>query len=402
VNWKRLVVFLVVQAVLVLGLTELVLRLVGPRSEALRQLVVEPASVVRIEGADTLEELMETTMVGFRPLSESFGFVLNSRSLRTKEYTEVKAAGTERVLAFGDSFTWASGGLPHRQHWPTILEERLAALSARPVEVLRFGVPATGPAFQLRLWQLEGSRLDADAVVVAFFVGNDFIDHQRELAGSALRPGGWRNRLVGTSMTIRLLINLRRALAATDDGGEITKAAAAEAGDSLAPVPGSELPGYREGGRFDRPKLEEERFLEIEARRMLLCHRSQRTTFETLLAGVAEVLVSFRDEVEATGARFLVMVIPDEYQVSPRLAAEIVERDGGSIGDYDLGLPQRRLTEVLGARGIELLDLLPVFAERGATMALYGTRDTHWNHAGNLLAADLLAERLVSGPPRSR
>ena len=104
-TWRRLVVFLAIQAVVIFLLSEVLLRLLVPHDGTLRQLVIEQASAARLARVDTLEELMETTMIGFRPMSEGYGFILNSRSLRTKEYTEVKPPGVHRILAFGDSFT---------------------------------------------------------------------------------------------------------------------------------------------------------------------------------------------------------------------------------------------------------------------------------------------------------
>lgn len=390
-NWRRIGVFLVVQLVLVVVLAEFALRLVAPRHENLRRLVIESASVERIEGCATLEELMETSLIGFRPYTLAYGYVLNSRSLRTSEYTEAKPAGVHRVLAFGDSFTWASGGLPHQQHWPTILEQELNTTSEAPVEVLRFGVPATGTAFQFRMWLLEGSRLQADTVVVAFFVGNDFLDHQTMMVDSDLQPTSWRPRVAKRSYLVRLVLNLRRALLGVEGGGG-NRSAKDIGGDATGQQRGGyEIPGYERREKFKKPKLSMEKFFTIEKRRMALCLESKRPQFEEMLGHASTVLFRFRDEVEATGARFVVMIIPDEYQVSPAVAPEVLSRTGRSIDQYDLELPQRRLVEVLEGEGIEVLDLLRVFQQRGTTAELYGARDTHWNHDGNRLAAEELA-----------
>jgi len=54
---------------------------------------------------------------------------------------------------------------------------------------------------------------------------------------------------------------------------------------------------------------------------------------------------------------------------------------------------------------IHCLDMLGQFQEQGKTGMLYASRDTHWNEAGNRLAADLIFKYLEKNrllPPRPR
>jgi hypothetical protein len=48
----------------------------------------------------------------------------------------------------------------------------------------------------------------------------------------------------------------------------------------------------------------------------------------------------------------------------------------------------------LAQHDIRVLDLLPLFAEQGRQTRLYKPLDTHWNRAGNRLAADAVAREL--------
>jgi hypothetical protein len=57
--------------------------------------------------------------------------------------------------------------------------------------------------------------------------------------------------------------------------------------------------------------------------------------------------------------------------------------------------PNTALAARLQEAGIDHIDLCARFAEEGATKALYKPRDTHWNIAGNALAAQMLAGRLT-------
>ena len=54
-----------------------------------------------------------------------------------------------------------------------------------------------------------------------------------------------------------------------------------------------------------------------------------------------------------------------------------------------------------GEEAIPFLDLLPAFVEAGQRTRLYKPRDTHWNLAGNRLAAEVIApimrERIQEG-----
>jgi len=390
----RLLGLLAVQLVVAALLLETVVRVVGPRT-AMRQLLYQPAAAADFEGAQTLEQLLQRSMIGFAPFTKSYGFVLNSRSLRTKEYAVEKPPGITRVLAFGDSFTWASGGLPHKQHWTVILEDRLRRTSGSQIEVLRFGVPATGPDFQHRLWQLEGVRLEPDLVVVGFFIGNDFVDHQGIEETKNLSDHSLIELIADDWMSLRLAHNLyrvargvtnrhRSATTSDDDGG-------------IHPDGGYPIRKYKRHFRPDRPTFTPTRFLEIEARRMALCRDDNEADFEVLLDRVGATLSAFNREVEDLGARFVVMIIPDEYRVDPTLAAAVAESEGFPLDAYDLDRPARRLKEYLSKRRIEHLDVTPEFVRFGTEVSFYRVRDTHWNYDGNKLASELLAGYLTGG-----
>jgi hypothetical protein len=88
------------------------------------------------------------------------------------------------------------------------------------------------------------------------------------------------------------------------------------------------------------------------------------------------------------------MLIPDEYQVDPKQRRLVLKAMDVAEPELDLELPQRALRRRLDELGVEHLDLLPVFVEQGRRLRLYRPQDTHWNRAGNSLAAHQLAARL--------
>jgi len=62
--------------------------------------------------------------------------------------------------------------------------------------------------------------------------------------------------------------------------------------------------------------------------------------------------------------------------------------------DYDLQLPQELLTKFLATKQIPYVDLTEQFRSEEQKRDLYLLNDTHWNRAGNELAAEFLFQYL--------
>lgn len=382
----RAVGLLAFQVVAALLLLEATLRLVGRHHPDLATLLYMPSVRHDFDRFDDLETLMGQTVVGFRPGQPRAGFRLNSRSFRTREYTAPRRPGDLRIMALGDSFTDASGGVPFERMWTARLESRLRGALRRPVDVFGLGVPGVGPMFLLRLFELEQRLLRPDLVVLAFFVGNDFLDEQDR----PVEP--WSGDAAARySFAYRALRNLARELgaeraarrAAERAGAQPTDAFGVDLGSDSAPT--SEL-------RTRTP----ERFLEIEANRFEICRRDSQP-FHEQAAAIGKILRRLDRQVRAAGAQLVVMLIPDEFQVDPALAATLVTRLGLEPSMVDVDQPQAVLGRILDEAGIATLDLLPAFRARSASERLYWPRNTHWNPRGHDFAAELLSEFLLSG-----
>lgn len=61
---------------------------------------------------------------------------------------------------------------------------------------------------------------------------------------------------------------------------------------------------------------------------------------------------------------------------------------------YDLDLMQKLLKDFLSSKDIHNIDMISEFRVAEKTQDLYLLRDTHWNAAGNQLAADILFANL--------
>jgi hypothetical protein len=392
----RIARFVVIQLVLLLLVVEVALRVLRTRNQSLEVLLYLPSVASEFDRIETLPELLETTIIGFRPHEQIAGFVRNSRGFRTPEYAEEKPEGVTRIVLLGDSFTFSSGGIPWSDSWTVRLETRLREGRPDRIECVNLGVEGVGPLFERRLWQLEGRKLDADVVLLALFVGNDFTDHYRPPAPSSPLDAAARR-----SYTFRLVRNLGRVLG--ERGAELAVAPVLDVSGGRSGKGGYELPAYREAFRKRKPLYSPERLLEIESQRMRLCDRGQSEAFDELFDRLAGVLRDLAREVEADGADFCVVVLPDRFQVNrdERDAALALLRMLPTQFEWDK--PQERLRAFFEAEGIRSLDLLPAFRAVSPPEQLFEPGDTHWNLRGNAFAGDEIARWLAPLlPPAAR
>jgi hypothetical protein len=374
------------QLALALMLLEAGLRLARSRSATLGALLYLPGAASTYEHIHSLEDLMRESTLGFTPYRQWKGFVLNSRSFRTREYPVARGAGAYRVVALGDSFTVGAGS--YGRTWPALLEGEIGQRLARPTEVFALGVPGVGPRFELRIWELERDLLRPDLVTLGFFVGNDFTDDAPAVPGrSRLTP------LLRVSYTARLARNLTRAWRHRVPSAAPPPAPAEPAGRGGFEVPTDDL---------ERLTLSRDEHLAIEADRLRICLRDHQPQLLQLATDVAQVLARLDAEVRAIGADLVVMVIPDEFQVDEQLLRDTAVTLGVPRSAIDLDAPQRHLTALLAAAGIRTLDLLSAFRDAARHERLYYERNTHWNDAGNALAARLLADYVARELPAAR
>lgn len=386
--------FVVVQALVLFAIAETGLRVLRPSVANLQVLLYLPSISDEFEGLDSLSELLDTTIIGFHPFTPRAGFVTNSRGLRTHEYTDRKEPGTVRVLAIGDSFAFSSGGIPYSLGWQDRLERRLQSSTPANVELLSLGVPGVGPLFEQRLWQVEGTRLDADVLLFLFFVGNDFTDH---FTTDVRRdPGTIAARY---SYVARLVRNLTRVRSDAMGGSlEIPD----EHDDARSRSQGGfEIPEFREAFAARAPLYSRDRLMQVEANRARLCEIAQAEAFDELFKRFTMILRGFHSEVESSGVEFRMVILPDRYQVNLDEQHAALAHLRMPDRDFDWDKPQRRLREMLDREGISYLDLLEPFREATKHEQLFDPGNTHWNVRGNEFVADQIAEWLGPLPDAS-
>lgn len=143
----------------------------------------------------------------------------------------------------------------------------------------------------------------------------------------------------------------------------------------------------------EAPSFSEAYFLEIEAMRTEVYEQSSPMLSERL-PRVMNWIDGIKTVCENNGIQLFVMLIPDELQVNTELQERVQEKIGADKDGLDFDRPNKRLGEELRARNIRYLDLLEPFRLSSRAIRLYKPRDTHWNIAGNQLAADLLQDFL--------
>jgi hypothetical protein len=281
-----------------------------------------------------------------------------------REFGRQRRAGVRRIAALGNSF--AVGPIvPFANNYLTLLE------NARPAtEVYNFGVSGTGPREYAQILGEDVWPFQPDLVLVSLLVTHDVTEtlpsprylDPRQHSLYWLFAGGRREPL---------------QVAQTDMQG---------ATFNFQPEDGP-APRLTEG------TLTPAAFREVEVLRLRVCltpdpgglEKKWRRTLHDLRRLVAEcrrhsVPVAF-------------VLIPDEAQVNPEVLDELVRTGAIDPRTFDRDRPQRRFRDFCTAAGVPCLDLLPVFLGR---TDLYAPRNTHWNVAGNRLAAARLAEWLDS------
>ena len=293
-----------------------------------------------------------------RPGAPHYDTRLNSRGFNDRERSVTRPPDVERrVVAIGDSF--AFGTVPYSDNYLT-LAERALEKEAR-VEVVNMGVAGTEPRDYLAILVEEALAYRPDLVMVGFYTGNDFEARERK---------AYEHSYVATlGNFLWHMGRAGRTVVVTDEGE----------GNST----------YDD----EAPSLSLDRFLQIQVERSRIYTDSDAWLNEATSRAVS-YLTQIRDVARRSGAGFLVVVIPDEVQVDAALQDQLVvllDRTGGSI---DFARPTRTIVHALAQQDIQVLDLLPLFVEQGRHTRLYKPLDTHWNRAGNRLAADAVAREL--------
>jgi lysophospholipase L1-like esterase len=315
------------------------------------------------------------------PYGNCNGYVLNSVGLRNPEYRIGRERGIRRVVLLGDSFLVEADGSADPDHFVTRLRRALDA--ERRTEVVNLGVSGVGIRFYRRMLEVEGARLAPDLAVVVLFVGNDLTDEP-----VSIMDFPWKDRLAVRFRTVLLVRNLLRlrAYAASRDGAHPPR------GKGDPAFAGTFRPELRVPAG---PLMTPEGFEAMEMERAALFMDPWPTAISRQWGAAREDLKAMAALGRKGGFRLMVVLVPDQVQVDDGLRRRIESAFAGV--KFDFTAPQSGLAEACRADGVAVVDLLPAF--RGAapeTGELYAPLDTHWNPAGQDLAARRVASAIAA------
>lgn|SRR5574341_37838 len=325
----------------------------------------------------------------------------NSKGLRDLEYSYEKPANTFRIVVLGDSTTQAAQ-VNLKDAFHTILEDRLNETLSQETglhyEVISAGVSAYGVTRELTFYENEIYQYDPDLVLLAYSITNDVQDDSPSLAQREVFPGIYREQFYRLNDQGQLDLISDPVDASLSPGASQAQAAAS----SLPTRIDAWLYSYSRFYFYVRPFLSEQIPF---VRRTLFRAGLVRTPspvpprysdahdFSAAWELEAALIARLKSGVEADGAAFAVVIMPDYLQIQP----EIIEADyplfyPAILEDMDLQRPDRALLAILNEQEIAYLYLYPIFAEARARTGedCYSATTLHWNRAGHALAGESL------------
>jgi hypothetical protein len=300
---------------------------------------------------------------------------INSEGWRDREPGPAETAPV--ILGLGDSmaFGW---GVQVEESLLSLVEERIRR--EHPARLIKAGVPGTGTGDQLRLLEMIGPRYQPRAVLLCFFVGNDFVDVQ--LGGAAqydVEDGLLARRPLGNESS-SWLAQARSQMVRRSHLLQLVRAVQLNWTRPHSPQQASQ----------GHPPRHWDEWL----REFALVHlknypeRTQRAVDETL-----RYLDGFQALCQSRAVPLVLVAIPRSYQVYPQEREELLTGLRLTEEDLDLDRPQRLLKGWAVERGVVAVDLLPAFRAHqrdSPGVNLYYYPDAHLNALGHRVAAETI------------
>ena len=299
------------------------------------------------------------------PLSDNYGYQLNSQGFKDVEYAKDKTQGTYRIVGVGDSFTF--GVPPYPYNFLTLLEDSLNAMPALPpVELINMGISSTGPPDYLALVTDEVLALKPDMVLLSFFIGNDIKESSRDPQ---------KRSIFSYFYLTSALYYLYKTTTGLSRNNLFTS--------------------YGEGHAYcdSCSTFKPDEYVDIEAKRSYVFQRGN-TDYLRHANDALAYMKDIENLCDHSGIRLVVALIPDEMQINQSLRQQVISHAKVPAGKWDNLQPNQRVADELRKEGVTVIDLLPAFAAFPKDTSLYRPNDSHWNIRGNRLAAEKLAEVL--------
>ena len=259
------------------------------------------------------------------------------------------------------------------------------------VEIVNAGMEAMGPGYYWHILNKFGDLFKPDLVLVGFFVGNDieeadfsvmignFISEPKDLSKRYSKYDQFRYwrlyRLLKNKYIRYREAQLKKQEAKRHPSQEV--------------------------GTFSQAT-----FLEVEKKRSWIFDKNNWELLHQQWRECSEVILKMKDWCDRRKIKLVIAILPDQFQVDQALREAVLTKYKHiAEKNLDLSYPDNLIVNFCRTHDIHCLDMLGQFQEQGKTRQLYTLRDSHWNEAGNRLAADLIFEYLEKNqllPPRPR
>jgi hypothetical protein len=242
--------------------------------------------------------------------------------------------------------------------------------SGHNVELINMGIPSIGTREYLSLLVNEGFALEPDRVLLSFSIGSDFEESRKR-------------KLISYSYVASLITYIVQRW---------TKFEAQSF--------------FRENQTYtydddNRPNFTDDAYLALELKTSTIFKRDNRA-FEgdcgALVQFCLATALSYISEIkrlcDSRNIGLTIVLIPDEMQVSKPLQTRVVVASGLPPASFDFTLPNKLLRARFEELKIDYIDLLTEFSAHSLNDRLYRPNDSHWNIAGNELAARLILQHV--------
>ncbi len=352
-------------------MSEFILRLAVPQ----RMFALPP---LYRDDSRTVFSLLENYVGTFAMREFSCTVVTNSIGLRDHEVPP-KTDRTFRILGLGDSFSFANGVELHETYFKRL--EATLKINGKRVEVINCAVPGFGPSQEFETLKKYRDLLQPDAVLIGFFVGNDFVE------------------------SMDLYDDDGNPLMHIEDGYIVTNKPADKEKSIIRDVTKQARAYLNTSSHlyvFMRDRLSS-----LLGRWGLLpfdlvpefCEKEYSARMQRGVETTRAVLHELAAYTRAQRLPLLAVVLPTIYQVDTEAWDLYVTGLKLDATRYDLDKPQRVLGEILANESIQFIDVLPALranARKGQRQ--FFPVDGHLNAAGHIVIADAIASYVGAHP----
>lgn len=391
------VLLLAITLLLGLASCEFILRLMTREPTKLSLLRADDFQAIYFEPDPLLGIVRRPNLdIRFRFEERPSGFIhfqTNNLGLRRITPTEPDKGSSRRILVLGDS--QIDGSVDNRENVCSLLEKRLNSGSVQ-YEVLNAATGSYSP-YQSYLWyRSRGKKLEPDVVMLTIFLGNDLAE--------LVAPG--RPRLMPEKMRFREISvteDYQQRMRTYHEPSAWTKlrffllqnsvlygrlSSLSGGADVLAPGPMGAA--YRTCIGCTGQSLGQAYWFKYHPQDV---RRS--------MVSLEELLRRFKADVEVSGGRPIVLVLPSRLQVEAEQDADRTREVAEILGltEKDLGLETRLGDEALSiAQGLKIdtIDLAPPLEEahRSTGENLFYRTDWHLDTSGHRILAEQLYDRV--------